>query len=198
MATISGSVMLRPARVGLLVARPTLDDVQKAVEAATSSWGGIYFPIVDVPRFDDLDRRLERWSVDVLWPLTTDGAVSTLVDRPGFRWVGRSPYGPFDPPQDSLSTRVLDASWVLGSSGLKLVLPRWAESELATFFTVWFGSFGQDVDGCTRRDRFAAQVQGSFDAELGGSFDPPVEGLTPIESTGFEITYQGTALGSAL
>ncbi len=133
MATISGSVMLRPARVGLLVARPTLDDVQKAVEAATSSWGGIYFPIVDVPGFDDLDRRLERWSVDVLWPLTTDGAVSTLVDRPGFRWVGRSPYGPFDPPQDSLSTRVLDASWVLGSSGLKLVLPRWAESELATF-----------------------------------------------------------------
>jgi len=44
-------------------------------------------------------------------------------------------------------------------------------------------------------DRFAAQIQGSFDAELGGPFDPPVEGLTPIESTGFEITYQGDSPG---
>jgi hypothetical protein len=194
-ATIAGSVMLRPPRLGLLVARPTLGDVQKAVEAATSSWGGIYFPIIDVPGFDDLDRRLERWSVDVLWPLTTDGPASALAERPGFRWMGRSPYGPFDPPRDSLSARVLDASWMLSSPGLKLVLPRWAETELATFFAVWFGSFGQDADGRTRRDRFAAQVQGSFDAELGGSFDPPVEGLTPIESTGFEITYQGDSPG---
>jgi hypothetical protein len=118
MATISGSVMLRPARMGLLVARPSLADVLRAVEAATSSWGGMYFPIIDVLESDDLDRRLERWSVDALWPFMADGAVSALADRPGFRWVGRSPYGPFDPPRDSFSTRVLDSLWPIGAAGL--------------------------------------------------------------------------------
>jgi len=76
-----------------------------------------------------------------------------------------------------------------------LVLPRWADGDLAAFFTVWFGRFGQDDDGRTRRDRFAAHAQSSFDVELGGSFDPPVAGLTPIDSTGFDITYQGDSPG---
>src|SRR5215471_2385866 len=187
MATISGSVMLRPARMGLLVARPSLANVAKAVEAATSSWGGIYFPIVDVTAFDDLDRRLERWSVDALWPLTADEEVSTLADRPGFRWVGRSPYGPFDPSQGSLSTRVLDALWPIGGTGLSLILPRWADGELAAFFTVWFGGFDQGDDGRTRHDRVAAQAQSSFDVAVGGSFDLPVHGLAPIDLTGFGI-----------
>jgi len=60
---------------------------------------------------------------------------------------------------------------------------------------VWFGSFGQEVDGRTRRDRFAEHVQGSFDVETGGSFDPPFDGLAPIYSTGFGITYKGDSPG---
>jgi LSD1 subclass zinc finger protein len=197
MATISGSVMLRPARVGLLVAKPSLEDVQAAVVAATSSWGGLYFPIIDLDGSVDLDRELEAWSIDVLWPVTNDGRASVLADRAGFRWAGLSPYGPFDPPRDSLSTRVLDSAWVLDIPGLKVLLPPRPEGELAAFFSVWFGRFGPDEDGRTRHDLFASHAE-QLDVRDGGSLVRLVEGATPIDVTGLEVTYQGDRPGTGV
>jgi hypothetical protein len=190
MATVSGNVMLRPVRMGLLTARPSLEDVQVAVKAATSSWGGMYFPIIDVSEPVDHDRRLERWSVDALWPVTTDGKAVALANRPGFRWRGRSPYGPFDPPRESLVMRVLPAEWILGQPGIRTVLPRWPDHELAAFFSVWFGTFGTDGDGSSRRDLFAAHAQ-QVDIDPDGSLDRLAGGLTPITVTSADIAYQG-------
>jgi hypothetical protein len=190
MATVSGNVMLRPVRMGLLVARPSLEDIQLAVEAATSSWGGMYFPIVDVSEPVDLDRHLERWSVDALWPVTTDEKAVALADRPGFRWRGRSPDGPFDPPRESLVMRVLPAEWVLGQPEVKTVLPQWPDHELDALFSIWFGSFGTHGDGSRRRDLFATYAQ-RVDIEPDGSLDRLPDGLTPITVTGVDIAYQG-------
>jgi hypothetical protein len=197
MATVSGNVMLRPVRVGLLTARPSLEDIQVAVEAATSSWGGMYFPIVDICEPVDHDRRLERWSVDALWPVTTDENAAALADRPGFRWRGRSPYGPFDPPRESLVMRVLPAEWILGQPGIRAVLPRWPDHELAAFLSVWFGSFGSRGDSPSRRDLFAAHAQ-LVDIDPDGSLEPLPDGLTPITVTSVDIAYQGDPRGSGI
>ncbi len=197
MAAISGNVMLRPVRMGLLTARPSLDDVQVAVEAATSSWGGMYFPIVDVSDDVEHDRCLERWSVDALWPVTTDEKAASLADRPGFRWRGRSPYGPFDPPRESLVMRLLPAEWILGQPGIRTVLPRWPDHELGAFLSVWLGSFGGQSDGSNRRDLFAAHAQ-QVDIDPDGSLERLPDGLTPITVTSVDIAYHGDPLGSGI
>jgi hypothetical protein len=87
MARVTGSVMVRPARIALLTSSPTLADVRAAVELATSSWGGQYYPILDaeVGR-DSVLRFAELLAVDVFWPLSDSPAANELSELPGFQW----------------------------------------------------------------------------------------------------------------
>jgi len=119
------------------MARADLADVDVAVCVATSSWGGLYFPIVDVSGQGDHGRLLEALSVDVLWPLTGDATAVELARQPGFRWSGLLQRSPFDPSDDSLTTRVLASDWLIGRSRMRMALPEWSNDDpLAALFGV--------------------------------------------------------------
>ena len=137
-----------------------LADVDMAVCAATSSWGGLYFPIVDVSGQGDHGRRLEALSADVLWPLTDDATAVELARQPGFRWIGPLQRSPFHPSDDSLTTRVLASDWLIGRSRMRMALPEWSNDDpLAALFGVWFGRFSFDDDGQARRKHFAENAE---------------------------------------
>jgi hypothetical protein len=68
---VNGSVHLRPARAGLLV-KPGDGSFVRAVEMASSAWGGKYFPIF-IPRDEAQDLQyLEALSVDFLHAVDAD------------------------------------------------------------------------------------------------------------------------------
>jgi hypothetical protein len=187
--------MLRPARVGLLTARADLADVDMAVCAATSSWGGLYFPIVDVSGQGDHERHLEALSVDVLWPLTDNATAVELARQPGFRWIGMLQRSPFDPSDDSLTTRVLASDWLIGRSRMRMALPEWSNDDpLAALFGVWFGRFSSDDDGQARRKRFAENAE-VINVGVGESLTSTVNVVTPICLTKMEIDYCGDSPG---
>jgi hypothetical protein len=191
--------MLRPARVGLLTAAPTLDDVRHAVGAATSAWGGMYFPIVDVEIGKEDTQWFEQLSIDVLWSLVVDDSASELAHRTGFRWAGRSPYGPFDPPRDGLSTRLLESDHLESPQRATFALADWSEDDpLATLFTVWFGDFDANEYGRRCRARFATRAR-AIVVDRGGVLDPDLLRLvTPVDATAFQINYTGDGPGSGL
>ena len=199
MASIYGSVMLRPARVGLLTAAPTLDDLRHAVHAATSAWGGMYFPIVDIQGGGGNKLWFEQLSIDVLCSLVEHDSANELAQQTGFRWAGRPPYGPFDPPQDGLSTRLLESDHLASPQGAGLALADWsAEDPLSTLFTVWFGDFGADEYGQRCRARFAARGR-TIVANSEGVLDPDLLRLaSPVAATTFQIEYRGDGPGPGL
>ncbi len=53
--------MVRPSRLAILTANPTVEDVCAAARAATIAWGGVYFPIIDLVRGQDHVRVGLRW-----------------------------------------------------------------------------------------------------------------------------------------
>jgi hypothetical protein len=177
------------------MARADLADVDVAVCAATSSWGGLYFPIVDVSGQGDHGRLLEALSVDVLWPLTGDATAVELARQPGFRWSGLLQRSPFDPSDDSLTTRVLASDWLIGRSRMRMALPEWSNDDpLAALFGVWFGRFSFDDDGQARRKRFAENAE-VINVDVGGSLASAVNAVTPIGLTTMEIDYFGDSPG---
>jgi hypothetical protein len=198
MANLSGTVMLRPARVGFVTSGATMDEVVRAAQLATTSWGGKHYPIIDLRLESDFRPKLERWSIDVLWSLSEDEQATALAAEPGFRWAGRSPWGPFDAPRDSLSTRLLGSEWPLGPHLANLVLPQWSEDDaLAAYYSVVFGRFADDQDGENRAAKFSAVSDAVVIrdklpvAEL-------VEAVTPIEVTGQDIEYLGDSPGEGV
>lgn len=67
-AEISGWVCIRPIRVGI-VFKPTIEAVVAAVQHATGSWGGIYFPFIDPTDQDKALRQATALDVDVFVPI---------------------------------------------------------------------------------------------------------------------------------
>lgn len=188
--------MLRPARVGLLTATPTVGDIRNAVQVATSAWGGRYFPIVDIDRGKRLVRRFEQLSVDVLWSLTQNDAAEELATQAGFEWRGRSPYGPFDPPGDGPSTRLLEPHHLARSVSAVGALATWSPDDpLAALLAVWLGDFATHEYGEMCRERFAG-IARTVVVEPGVELDPDlVRLISPITATAMDIDYTGEGPG---
>ena len=191
--------MLRPARVGLLTAAPTLDNVRQAVSTATSAWGGVYFPIVDIEIGKKDTRWFEQLSIDVLWSLVADGAASDMAKQTGFRWAGGSPYGPFDPPQDGLTTRLLESGHLKSPQGAAFALANWSDDDpLAALFAVWFGDFHADEYGRLCRAGFAARAR-DIVVNSGDVLNPDLlRFVSPVAATAFQIEYMGDGPGPGL
>lgn len=189
--------MIRPARIGLLVHRPPMRELRAAVEAATSAWGGVYFPIVDVARSGDHLRRMETLGVDAVWAITEDPATEGMASASGFRWAGGGAWGPFSPPESAMAQRTLSSEWLVGLPNVSTVLPSWADRHpLGDLFATWFGSFGDNDDAKARAARFLSRGEaievGSCDQMLAVA-----NATTPIALTAREIQYIGYRPGSA-
>ena len=129
--------MIRPIRIGLVI-EPTLASIRNAVELATSSWGGCYFPLLPT---DDAERHrliCHHLDVDVVVGV---GADSPIIRETGFVWRAAEFYGPFS--SDKGARGVLDVApildgWGYGAPRFELAHPIWQENDpWATVLTVW-------------------------------------------------------------
>ncbi|HEY3758258.1 MAG TPA: hypothetical protein VGL37_00735 [Solirubrobacteraceae bacterium] len=183
--------MIRPVRLGLLVATSD-DELTRAAQCAISSWGGIYTPFLDPGDRDSTLRRANALSVDAIYAAADDPAVREITATPGYQWVSRSPFGPYDEPNEYRPSRLLAANTLLGSIGhdCQLVHHSWAPTDpLALLFAVWFGAYGPSDFDHPMEAQFADRA-----SEI--VIDPgaqilPIEGLTPVQLTAAHVTYTG-------
>ena len=188
---VNGSVHLRPARAGLLVKLGNGSFV-RAVEMASSAWGGKYFPIsISWDEAQDL-QYLEALSVDFLHAVDADSEVQGFDKSVGFHWSGGHGWGPFEASEGRLSTRLLDPTWLLPrTSRDSRALPVWADDDpLSAVFAVWFGRYGQTEFERSLESTFA---EGADRVEVGSSeLLPSLAGkVTPIQLTGVDVRYTG-------
>jgi hypothetical protein len=188
---VSGSVHLRPARAGLLV-KADGDGILRAVQMASSAWGGRYFPIL-FPSDNNLDLRdLEAFSVDFLHAVDADPDLESLANTTGYQYRGGPGWGPFDAPEGRLSNRLIDPTWLLQRiSGQPRALPVWADDDpLNAVFAVWFGRYGPSEFERILETTFA---EGADRIEVVSTDPlPNLAGMvTPIQLTGVDIQYTG-------
>ena len=199
MGTISGTVHLRPARVGL-VAREITDAVPRLGAAlACSAWGGMYCPIftADDP---ELRRSTERLAVDFWHPLDTDPRTQELCRESGLRWRGSSPWGPFDPVQQGpgMTLRLLPSDRQQFADAFPRLLPTWGEDDpLSSLYAVWLGQYPDNEEGARQ---LAAYGNSATVMPLPPDGEFPVLGeiTTPVTATGAGLTYTGDSPGVVL
>lgn len=189
--SLSGSVMVRPVRLGLLVAAGD-NELIRAAQCATSTWGGVYTPFLDPGDRDNALRRADALSVDAIYAATDDPSVRGITTTPGYQWVSRSPFGPYDEPNEYRPSRLLAANTLLGSIGhdRQLIHHSWDPNDpLALLFTVWFGAYGRSDFDHPIETQFADQaIEIVIDP---GARISPIEGITPVRLTAAQVTYTG-------
>jgi hypothetical protein len=189
--SLSGWVMVRPVRLGLLVAAEA-DELLNAVQCATSSWGGIYTPFLNPDDLEDTMQSAEVLGVDALVGGSDDPGVQDMLITPGYRWMSAPPFGPYDPPNDYRPSRLLTADMLLGLLGSEhdLVHHTWAETDpLDLLFRVWFGTYGPSDFDREVEARFLDRAnQVAIDPE---GVVPIDEGLTRVALTATHIKYTG-------
>jgi hypothetical protein len=164
---VSGETMLRPIRMGLAIAPGSTTGLRRAIELATSSWGGQGFPIVEVgadPR--PAVQLAVAMGVDCFFPVEKDDELKGLAKTPGFEWVPSwQGLSPFNRDPEGRHEHVLPASvlydWYRLSRQQSPYHVTWSPGhQLEDLLAVWFGRFGDDVTGRADRLAFEAVAQG--------------------------------------
>jgi hypothetical protein len=177
---ISGQTMLRPIRMGLVMPAGSLDSLQRAVELATSTWGGQSFPIFETTgNNQEILRQSVAMGVDCLFPVGDDEESVKAAETPGFKWSASfDRLSPFNRGNDTHGEHLLPVSSLYDWYRLNRLpsVPTYSigwesDHELDDLLTVWFGRFGQDQEQIADGQAFAGIAQ---PCPLGiGMFLPP-------------------------
>lgn len=154
--------------------------------------GGIYTPFLDPADGDSALRRADALSVDAIYAAADDPVIREITATPGYQWVNRSPFGPYDEPNEYRPSRLLAANTLLGSIGhdRQLVHHSWAPADpLALLFAVWFGTYGSSDFDRTIEAQFADRAS-EVEIDPEGHISP-IEGITPVQVTAAHISYTG-------
>lgn len=193
---ISVSVMVRPVRVGLVV-RPPIESLLKAVEHATSAWGGMFYPLLSATDEAGSLRLANLLNVDVLFAVDDDPTSQRLSDLPGYQWRGGAPYGPFDSPSEGLKLRVIEPPVLIchqyryATRGMNIV--QWDPSDpLDPLYGMCFGRYYNTEYGEQLTAQYAQQAKASVNAE-----DMSNDAFIgcPLAATADEIEYWGDGEG---
>jgi hypothetical protein len=193
---VSGEAMLRPVRVGLAIMPGSAGGLRRAVELATSSWGGQGFPVVEAGTGSRAAVRLaSAMGVDCFFPVGKDDELEELARTPGFEWVPSwQGLSPFSRDPEGQHEHVLPASvlydWYRLSRQPPAYHVTWPDGhQLENLLTVWFGQFGADAAGRADGQAFEAIAQG---CPLGPGLPlPPYPGsLTCQLSVTMQDVYQ--------
>lgn len=194
---VSGSVGIRPIRVGL-VFEPTLVSVTRAVECATSSWGGIYYPFIDGTDREQALRVARQLDVDVLHAVDDNANAELLSRLDGYSWHTGGEWGnPFAPGSESYSPHLQGVDWIYDEypDENKYAFEQWDPSHPLNFvFCILYGRFGEDSFSQTAAAAFKKIAYpsdpGATIADHGRwPYDPRY--YSPIDLTGREIEYLG-------
>jgi len=152
---ISGKTTLRPIRMGMVVPENSLSAILDAVGLATSTWGGMSFPIFQVGA-DNIPtpRHASALGVDALFAVASDEESKNFAEQPGFRWapsIGVD--SPFDRKETSRGEHLLASSslfdWYKRSrqSESPASLLTWDDADpLAALLTTWYGDTSKSGD----------------------------------------------------
>jgi hypothetical protein len=186
---VSGIVILRPVRLGL-VFKPTIDSLRRAVESATSTWGGMYYAFLSPDNADESLSLARRLGVDALWPMDEDFLSQRLCNSEGYHWFGFG--GPFEYSTGTLDTGLLDAGWLLDDSSVeRFVLPCWSDEDLLRdLFAVWFGAYEGSEHSQGVNAAFAQRAE-KLTIDPAGPIPGITGALSPIDLTALEIEYRG-------
>lgn len=179
---ISGTVYLRPVRLGFVIEKATTEAVVCGARLASSVWGGVYFPILKATDPNVL-MQAEALAVDVLYPLDESEAAAKACDTPGLKWRGGAQWGPFGADSSDFREGLLsiDRLGVVGSSSGADELETVSSSPL---LEVWLGhGAGGDRPGAERP---------SLD-DLWADGDPWA--ASPLARTASHIEYRGVDSG---
>ncbi len=189
---VSGAVHIRPVRVGMAF-KPSMDSLHRAVEQATSAWGGVYYPFLSSEDDKTVHRLANALSVDVIHAVDAEPASERLAELPGYQWQGFPSSGLFGPPGEGISPQLLGPEGLLDDPrNGRLVLPRWDPTDpLSGLYAVWHGHYGNSEYERALAARFAAAAKelpvGATDPQI-----PDITGqLTPIGLTGVDIEHTG-------
>jgi hypothetical protein len=140
MATISGTVHLRPARAGFVWSHPQ-EAALIASDLACSAWGGMYCPLI----WSDADnqrRMTEALAIDFYQAVDDAPNSTALSESVGASWRGRGEWGPFADPKEGISTRLLPPDGHGFPDPAPRALPVWDPTDpLADLFRVWYGRY---------------------------------------------------------
>lgn len=197
-AEISGWVCIRPIRVGI-VFKPTIEAVVAAVQHATGSWGGIYFPFIDPTDQDKALRQATALDVDVFVPIDDNPASIQLSNVDGYRWRGRAEWSPFGHGIGRLTRHVKGTDWIIDedASQAKLFLPAWEDDALNGLYSVLYGKFGDDDHSRQQAAAFKRRAR-RIQIQSGDSWPPFWQTNTPISLTAREMTYTGDSGGNGV
>jgi hypothetical protein len=189
---VTGSVTLRPARVGIAV-EPTFQSVRSAVEKLVGCWGGYFCPILDSTQSDIALRMADHMSLDAIWSIDDSEGPKSLASAPGFRWRDFEK-GPFDRASEGRNDSLLSPEWALhGNLGGPRSFPDWdREDELADVFFAWFGRYPHDSPMIPLFSGRSSRVHLSDGNALTAGL---INFTTPIKATALGILHKG-ALGS--
>lgn len=181
---------MRPVRVALAVTAD-IEVLRSAVHCATSTWGGLYHLLL-TPEDTEAALDLARaGSADVVHALADDPGCRNLAEAPGFQWRGKDRWGPFGPPTEYMSSRLLGPELCLGQAADPTMLLHWdADDPLADLYSVWFGEYGGSEYELNLAVQFAAAgTQVSLDRSQPLAI--PADAITPIGLTALDIQYTG-------
>ena len=193
---VSGYVTIRPVRVGL-VFEPTLSAFVEAVEYATASWGGIYFPFIDPTSKDDALHLSTVLGVDVLHAVDGEPASTALSRLDGYSWLSNAEWGPFGQGEGFLPSRIQGVDWIYDEDPAehKYALNKWdTDHPLAAVFAALYGQFGVDDfsrGAATAFQRVAHPLDAGKTIEESGRWPDDPRYYTPISFTGREVSYDG-------
>lgn len=186
MEMISGTVHLRPVRLGFVGTGVTTRAVREAARLASGVWGGIYFPFLDA-NDPSVFQRAEALALDVLHPLDDAPETTSIIDAPGFRWRGGGQWGPFGKTEDPDFTEgLLPIDRLVDPDGSSEWDFDWDDDDLASLYDVWFG-YRQP-----RAEPSSSSPSPSLD-DLWSTGDRFAE--SPIAKTAAHIEYSGNDPG---
>jgi hypothetical protein len=181
MSTVSGTVYLRPVRLGFVAAKPSRDVLLEAVHLASGVWGGIYFPIFEADD-PELLRRANALALDVLHPLDEVPKTTEVTDAPGFRWRGGAEWGPFGGSEDlTVREGLLPIDRLVDSGAADGWRLCWTDDALGALYDVWFGASAPAAEPPLASPPFS---EVATDGDLFAS--------SPIAKTRHAIEYRGT------
>jgi hypothetical protein len=178
------------------VFKPSTASVRRALEQATSTWGGMYHLFLSAEDEPTTRRLANALSIDVLYAVDAEPVSERLAQLSGYQWRGGLPeWGPFGPPRDGIIPRLLGPEWLLDDpGGSRLVLPRWDPADpLGDLYAVWYGQYGHSTYESSLASRFASVAEEVLLSPTDRPISGTSGGLTPIGLTGVDIEYTGAS-----
>ena len=183
---VTGRILVRPVRLGLVIDRESSGSVSAAIAAASACWGGKTFPIFFADQQESVVRRTAvHLGIDAIVPMDDVAATSHLADLIGFTWRGKD--NPLRDPQFGYGlasvAAVLSAMRSSRESIERYAEVTWDSSEsLDPIREVLFGHMPRSEGDGDLISRFVANTLRSvhLSIEQVARIDDPVGGLLDV------------------